>query len=70
MLGLFIYFAGVFSWLLALGRADLSWVYPFASLSYVLITIASWALLHEHISPQRWLGLLVICAGVLLVARS
>ncbi|HWQ14512.1 MAG TPA: EamA family transporter [Roseiflexaceae bacterium] len=70
MTGLAIYFGGVFFWLLALNRAALSYVYPFASLSYVLITLASWAILHESIPPLRWMGLLVICAGVLLVARS
>lgn len=70
IVGLVIYISGVFFWLLALNRADLSFVYPFASLSYVLITLASWGLLHEAISPLRWLGLLVICAGVLIVARS
>lgn len=70
MIGLFIYFGGVFFWLLALSRAELSFVYPFASLSYVLITIASWSLLHEQISMQRWIAMLVICAGVVMVARS
>lgn len=70
VVGLAIYFGGVFFWLLALNRADLSYVYPFASLSYVLITIASWLLLHEAVPPLRWIGLVVICVGVALVARS
>ncbi len=70
IIGLAIYFGGVFFWLLALNRADLSYVYPFASLSYVLITVASWLLLHEAVPPLRWAGLLVICVGVMLVARS
>ncbi|MGQ9549608.1 MAG: EamA family transporter [Roseiflexus sp.] len=70
IVGLAIYFGGVFFWLLALNRADLSYVYPFASLSYVLITLASWLLLHEAVPPMRWIGLVVICIGVILVARS
>ena len=70
IVGLAIYFGGVFFWLLALNRADLSYVYPFASLSYVLITLASWLLLHEAVPPMRWIGLVVICIGVMLVARS
>lgn len=70
LIGLAIYFGGVFFWLLALNRADLSFVYPFASLSYILITIASATLLHEYVSPMRWLGMFIICAGVLLVART
>lgn len=70
VIGLAIYLGGVFFWLLALNRADLSYVYPFASLSYVAITFASWALLHENVPPLRWAGLLVICVGVIFVARS
>lgn len=70
IVGLAIYFGGVFFWLLALNRADLSFVYPFASLSYVLITVASAVLLHENVSPTRWIGMFVICAGVLIVART
>jgi drug/metabolite transporter (DMT)-like permease len=68
--GLAIYMAGVFFWLIGLNRLDLSFLYPFASLSYVLITIAAWAFLHEQIPGMRWAGLLVICVGVALVARS
>ncbi len=70
IVGLAIYFGGVFFWLLALNRADLSYVYPFASLSYVLITLSSWLLLHEAVPPMRWVGLVIICIGVMLVARS
>jgi drug/metabolite transporter (DMT)-like permease len=70
IIGLAIYLGGVFFWLLALNRAELSFVYPFASLSYVLITIVSWGILHEHVSPQRWLAMLIICLGVIMVVRS
>jgi drug/metabolite transporter (DMT)-like permease len=68
--GLLIYVSGTFFWLLALNRVDLSYAYPFASLSYVLIFFASWLILHENISPLRVAGMLVICLGVFLVARS
>jgi multidrug transporter EmrE-like cation transporter len=68
--GLLIYVSGTFFWLLALNRVDLSYAYPFASLSYVLIFFASWMMFHENISPLRFAGMLVICLGVFLVARS
>ncbi|MBC8076000.1 MAG: EamA family transporter [Chloroflexales bacterium] len=70
VIGLLIYGGGTFFWLIALSRVDLSYVYPFASLSYVLIFFASWALFHEQISLLRVAGMIVICMGVLLVARS
>lgn len=68
--GLVVYMAGVLFWLAALSRVDLSYAYPFASLSYVAMLVASWLLFHEGISLVRLVGTLVICAGVLIVARS
>src|SRR5690606_5825655 len=37
ILGLMVYVSGTFFWLIALSRVELSFAYPFASLSYVLI---------------------------------
>lgn len=68
--GLVIYVSGIFFWLLALNRVDLSYAYPFASLSYVLIFLSSWLLLGEQITLPRVVGMIVICLGVVLVARS
>jgi drug/metabolite transporter (DMT)-like permease len=68
--GLIIYGSGVFFWLVALSRAPLSYTYPFASLSYALITVTSFFILHEKIGWLRLAGVLTICSGVLLVAVS
>jgi drug/metabolite transporter (DMT)-like permease len=68
--GLGIYFLGTLFWLTALSRVELSFAYPFASLSYVLMLVASWAIFHENITPLRLLGSAVIIVGVLLIARS
>jgi drug/metabolite transporter (DMT)-like permease len=68
--GLMVYVSGTFFWLIVLNRVQLSYAYPFASLSYVLITLSAWILLQEDIRPLRWIGMLVICAGVFLVSRS
>ena len=70
VLGLAITVAGTFFWLITLSRVDLSFAYPFASLNNVLILGASWLLLGEALSATRLLGVLAICAGVFLVART
>lgn len=70
ILGLGIYFMGTLFWLTALSRVDLSFAYPFASLSYVLMLLASWFFFHENITPLRLLGSATIIIGVLLIARS
>jgi hypothetical protein len=51
--GLLVYGTGVFFWLVALSRASLSYTYPFASLSYVLITIVSFVL-HSGRADHLW----------------
>ncbi|MBX6772211.1 MAG: EamA family transporter [Chloroflexi bacterium] len=66
--GLILYGVGTFFWLLALSRVELSYAYPFISLSYVLIAIGSWLLFREEISWMRLLGILAICLGVYAVA--
>jgi drug/metabolite transporter (DMT)-like permease len=56
--------------MLLLTWADYSYVQPATSLSYVSIAILSYFVLGEMISPLRWLGVSVICLGVLLVGRT
>ncbi len=58
------------AWTLAIARAQLSFVYPFAALSYVIVALFSLLLFKEDVGILRWLGIIVICAGVFLVARS
>jgi drug/metabolite transporter (DMT)-like permease len=69
-IGLFVYFLSVIFWMAALSRVDLSYAYPFASVSYVIMFLASWLLLHETITPMRIIGTLVIGLGVFLISRS
>jgi drug/metabolite transporter (DMT)-like permease len=70
ILGLSLYFLGVFFWLYALSKVDLSYAYPFVSLSYALAVLFSWLILGENISYLRWAGVFVISFGVLLISRS
>jgi uncharacterized membrane protein len=58
------------AWLLAVSKAELSHVYPFMALSYVLVAVFSLAIFKEEVTLLRWLGIAVICVGVLLVSRS
>lgn len=58
------------TWILAVSKAQLSSVYPFMALSYVLVALFSLLLFKEDVGVLRWLGIIVICAGVFLVSRS
>ncbi len=70
VIGLFIYVTGTVFWLAALSRVDLSYAYPFASLSYVVMLLAAWFIFGENITPLRLLGTLVVGLGVFLISRS
>ena len=70
IIGLAIYVLGTFFWLAALSRVDLSFAYPFASLSYVVMLIGSWIFLHEEITPLRVIGSIIIIFGVIMISRS
>jgi drug/metabolite transporter (DMT)-like permease len=67
VLGLAIYFfcfSAVLSW------ADVSLVVPISALSFLLTAFVAQRALGEHVTPQRWLGTVLIVLGVVLVARS
>jgi len=54
----------------ALSWADLTYVLPATSLSYVLVALVGRFRLHEEISAARWLGIALIAAGVGFVAAG
>jgi len=64
---LIIWFASQLS---LLSCADLSYVLPITSTSYVLTAVVGRILLHEFISLQRWSGICVISFGVMLVLHT
>jgi uncharacterized membrane protein len=64
LLTFFIAYMVVLSW------ADYTYVQPASALSYGLIAVLAYAVLHEVISPTRWAGVLMICFGVLVVGHT
>ncbi len=66
--GLALYVAATVVWFAVLSRADLSYAYPLQSTAYVIGVIAAWFLFKEVIPPTRWIGVLVIIAGVVIVS--
>ncbi len=56
--------------MIALSRADLSYVLPVTSGGYILVALLGWGLLGETVRPARWIGIAVIVAGMTLVART
>ena len=60
----------VIVWIVGLSRVPVSQAYPLLSLGYVLNIGLAWWLFGEVPNAQRVAGVVVIIAGVVLVARS
>ncbi len=63
-------FLGSIFWLAVISRVPLSYAYPMLSTSYAIVVVASWLFLGEQLTQMRIMGVLVICAGVVIVSRS
>jgi drug/metabolite transporter (DMT)-like permease len=68
--GILLLLAFFGSYMSALSWADLTYVLPATSLSYVLVALVARIGFHEEISATRWLGIALIAAGVGFVAAG
>lgn len=69
-LGILFLFAFFACYLTALSWADLTYVLPATSLSYVLVALVARFWLHENVSLSRWLGVVLISLGVGFVTQG
>jgi drug/metabolite transporter (DMT)-like permease len=68
--GLASYGIGAAIWIMVLTRVPLSWAYPILALNQVLILFVAARFLGEEVSAARWLGVLLIVAGVFFTSRT
>jgi len=68
--GLVMFGLSAVVWMFVLSRTSLSFAYPFAALTYLLIVAVDRFILHETVPPLRWLGVACIMTGIVLVART
>lgn len=57
-------------WIAALSRLAISYAYPLLGFGYVLVVLLAAALLKEKITARRWIAILLIATGAVIVARS
>jgi len=68
--GLLLFGISALVWLVVLSRASLSFAYPFAALTYVLILLFDHLVLDDPVPPLRWAGVAFIATGIFLVSRT
>ena len=59
-----------YSLLVLLSWQPVTFVIPASALSYVVGTLGAKYILREDVSPARWIGVVLVCAGVALVAAG
>jgi drug/metabolite transporter (DMT)-like permease len=70
LLGFVLYGLGTIFWLIALSKRDLSFVYPFVSLTYIIVLILSGLVLKESIGLNKSIGTLIVILGLILIAKT
>jgi uncharacterized membrane protein len=58
------------AYMLVLSWADYSYVQPASSVAYGMVALLAHFMLREEVTPMRWMGVLIICLGVLVVGQT
>ncbi len=58
------------AYMLVLSWADYSYVQPASSMAYAVVALLAHLMLREVVSPTRWIGVILICMGVLVVGHT
>ena len=69
-LGILFLIGFTLCYMTAVSWADYSFVMPAGAFGYAIQTMLAIVVLHEAVSAQRWIGVTLICAGVLLVGQT
>ncbi|MCK4687655.1 MAG: EamA family transporter [Candidatus Lokiarchaeota archaeon] len=67
--GLLSAFIAALFWIATLAKFDLSYAYPFMSLSFVIVFVLAVIFFHEPITIYKIVGLFVICIGIIIISR-
>ena len=68
--GLFVYGIGTLLWIKAVSKERISYLYPLASLNYILVALGGWLFLREPQPLARWIGILIMSFGIALLTRA
>jgi drug/metabolite transporter (DMT)-like permease len=58
------------AYMLVLSWADYSYVQPASSVAYAVVALLAHYMLREVVTPIRWVGVLIICLGVVVVGNT
>jgi uncharacterized membrane protein len=69
-LGILFLVGFTLSYMTAVSWADYSYVMPAGAFGYAVQTMLAVVILHEAVNAKRWVGVVMICVGVMLVGQT
>lgn len=69
VLGLVCAVVAAICWMGAVAKTDISFAYPFMALNIVLVLALSPLFFHESIKWTQWIGVAVVCIGLIITTR-
>ena len=69
-LGIACLLAFFVAYMLVLTWADYSYVQPASAAAYGMVALLGHFVLREVVTPVRWMGVMLICCGVLVVGHT
>lgn len=68
--GIVLYLITTLLWFVVLSKAELSLVYPLIALGYVATAFLARTYFNESITTMRWLGIILIIVGAVVIMKS
>lgn len=68
--GSILYIVATLWWFYIMSKENLSYIYPLASIGYVITMFAGYFLFEEVIPFSRWIGIAIVVVGFIVIAKS
>jgi drug/metabolite transporter (DMT)-like permease len=70
MSGILATFCAGVSWMLVMTKFEISYAYPFVSLTYVIVLVASVLLFNELLTPGKVVGTILVLLGIFVISKG
>lgn len=68
--GMLCYAVSLVLWMVVLSKVNVSLAYPFSCVGFIITAILAYFFLNEPLTPQKCIGIAVICIGVIILTYS
>ncbi len=68
--GVFMIIISAVLWVIGMSKFQLSFMYPFLSVNYVIIVVGSEWILNEQVDISRYIAIMCIVIGLIFISKS